>query len=193
MNDSKDSNNLYYIPGKQAVFAALVSGHHISLHSGDLYRYLLENKSAYENELTSLGYLLVYEHDYFYLQIRDDIRTNSDYSNKVLVFIAIMLEFIAQSSNDIMHTFYRSQGFERDQLPHFSTERYKTYMQHLKIESEKDLHTLLRNMHRSGFVDYRETENILRFLSPCQRFIQLATEVLERHKLQQVKQKDANK
>ncbi|OQX14751.1 MAG: hypothetical protein BWK73_08600 [Thiothrix lacustris] len=69
-------------------------------------------------------------------------------------------------------------------MPHFSTERYKNYMQHLSIEDDKALHVLLKNLHRSGFIDYRESENFLRFLSPCQRFIQLALDVLEQHKKQ---------
>ncbi|MEZ5538306.1 MAG: hypothetical protein R3F02_22090 [Thiolinea sp.] len=182
-----ESNNPFHIPGKQEVFEALVSGKHLSLHSGELYHYLLEHKEAYQAELASLGYVLVHEQDYFYLLSRDDNRTN-DYSHKVLVFIAIMLEFIAQTGNDMIDTLYRSRGFERDQLPHFSTERYKNYMQHLGIEDEKALHTLLRNLHRSGFIDYRESENFLRFLPPCQRFIQLALDVLEQHKKQQAEQ-----
>lgn len=185
MSDSTESNNPFYIPGKQEVFEALVSGRHLSLHSGELYHYLLEHKVAYQAELESLGYALVHEHDFFYLLVREDNKVKSnEYSHKVLVFITIMLEFIAQSGNDIIDTLYRSRGFERDQLPHFSTERYKNYMQHLGIEDDKALHVLLKNLHRSGFIDYRESENFLRFLSPCQRFIQLALDVLEQHKKQ---------
>lgn len=175
-----NQRNPFYIPGKQEVFSALVSGKHISPHSGELYRYLQEHQQDYMAELETLGYTLSHEQDYYYLQTQDD--KASDYSRKALVLIAVMIESIAQKGHDIIETLYRPQGFERDQLPHFSTERYKNYMQHLGVEDEKSLNTLLRNLDRSGFIEYREAENFLRFLSPCQRFIQLALDVLEQQK-----------
>lgn len=184
MSESEHSNNPFHIPGKQAVFEALTSGKHISLHSGELYRFLQEHQADYEAELATLGYCLIHEQDYYYLQAREEGKA-SDYSRKALVFIAIMLESIAQTGQDMVETLYRTQGFERDQLPHFTTERYKTYMQHLDIENEKSLSTLLKNLHRSGFIEYREAENFVRFLSPCQRFIQLALDVLEQQKQQE--------
>jgi len=183
MSDTDHSDNPFHIPGKKMVFEALVSGKHLSLHSGEVYRYLQQHESEYQNELSTLGYTLVHEQDYYYLQVQDENKA-SDYSRKALVFIAIMLEFIAQKGQNIIETLYCSQGFERDQLPHFSSKRYKSYMQHIGIDDEKALNTLLKYMDRSGFVEYRDNENFLRFLSPCQRFINLALQVLEQQKKQ---------
>lgn len=184
MTNQKHHENPFFIPGKQAVFEALTSGKHISLHSGELYRFLEEHMTDYITELETLGYTLMHEQDFYYLQAREENK-GSDYSKKALVFIAIMLESIAQSGRDMIETLYQSQGFERDRLPHFSTDRYRNYMQNLGIEDSKALNALLKSMHRSGFIEYHEPENLLRFLSPCQRFIQLALDVLEQHKKDQ--------
>lgn len=170
----------FAIPGKKEVFQALVSGMHISLHSGELYRFLQENPDDYKSEFKTLGYTLTHEQDYYYLHSENENKTN-DFSRKALVFFSIMLESIANDGGDVLEAFFRHNGFERDQLPHFNTERYRNYMQHLDIDKERQLTTLLKNMHRSGFIEYRDTENFIRFLSPCHRFLKVSLEILGRH------------
>ena len=184
MNEDELTNQIeasaFAIPGKKAVFQALVSGMHISLHSGELYRFLQEHPDDYKSEFKTLGYTLIHEQDYYYLQAENENK-NNDFSRKALVFISIMLESIANEGGDILETFFRANGFERDHLPHFSTERYHNYMQHLDINEEKQLTTLLKNMHRSGFIEYRDAENFIRFLSPCHRFLKISLEILDKH------------
>jgi len=170
----------FAISGKKEVFQALVSGMHISLHSGELYRFLQEHPDDYKSEFKTLGYTLIHEQDYYYLQAENDNKTN-DFSRKVLVFISIMLESIANEGGDVLEAFFSSSGFDRDRLPHFSTERYRNYMQHLDISEEKQLTMLLKNMHRSGFIEYRDAENFIRFLSPCHRFLSISLEILDKH------------
>ena len=177
------SDSVFDIPGKKEVFQALVSGMHISLHSGELYHYLGNNLDDYQTELATLGYHLVHELDYFYLQDQEDERPN-DYSRRCLVFITIMIESIANTGGDIMETLLSESGFEVDQLPHLSTERYRNYMQNLDIGETRQLKSLLNNMHRSGFVEYREIDNFLRFLSPVNRYLQLSLDILEQHNKQ---------
>ena len=176
-------DNRFDIPGKAEVFQALVGGMHISLQSGELYHYLSNHSEAYTTELATLGYELIHELDYYYLQPFDDDRSN-DYTKRCLVFITIMIESIANSSKDIVETLFSEKGFECDQLPHFNTERYRNYMQNMEVGEERQLRALLNNMHRSGFIEYREADNSMRFLTPSNRFIQLSLEILEQHKKQ---------
>ena len=171
----------FAISGKKEVFQALVSGMHISLHSGELYRFLQEHTGDYKAEFKTLGYTLIHEQDYYYLQAENNTKIN-DFSRKALVFISIMLESIANEGGDVLEAFFSSSGFERDRLPHFSTERYRNYMQHLDINEEKQLTTVLKNMHRSGFIEYRDAENFIRFLSPCHRFLSLSLKILDKHR-----------
>ena len=170
----------FSIPGKKEVFQALVSGMHISLHTGELYHFLQENSEKYVAEFKTLGYKLIHEQDYYYLQSDNENKAN-DFSRKILVFISIMLESIANEGGDVVEAFFRSNGFERDLLPHFTTERYRNYMQHLEINEERQLTALLKNMHRSGFIEYHDSENFIRFLSPCNRFLNISLEILDRH------------
>ena len=171
------------IPGKAAVFQALVGGMHVSLQSGELFHYLSSHADDYKIELATLGYELVHELDYYYLQPFDDDRSN-DYSKRCLVFVTIMIESIANASNDIIETLFSEQGFECDQLPHFTTERYRNYMQNMEVGEDRQLRALLNNMHRSGFIEYSEADNFMRFLTPSHRFLQLSLEVLEQHNKQ---------
>lgn len=182
MNDEliPESTGAFDIPGKAAVFQALVSGMHISLQSGELFHYLSQHTEDYKIELATLGYALVHELDYYYLKPVDDDRSN-DYSKRCLVFVTIMIESIASSAQDIVETLFSEQGFECDQLPHFSTERYRNYMQNMEVGEDRQLRALLNNMHRSGFIEYREADNFMRFLTPSHRFLQLGLEILEQH------------
>ena len=176
-------SSVFDIPGKKAVFQALISGMHISLHSGELYHYLNNNLDDYRTELATLGYELAHEMDYFYLQDQQDERSN-DYSRRCLVFVTIMIEAISNTGGDILETLLSESGFEVDQLPHLSTERYRNYMQNLDIGETRQLKSLLNNMHRSGFVEYREIDNFLRFLTPVNRYLQLSLDILEQHNKQ---------
>lgn len=171
------------IPGKKDVFQALVSGMHISLHSGEVYHYLNDHLDDYQTELETLGYHLIHELDYFYLQDHQDERPN-DYSKRCLVFVTIMIETLSNTGTDILETLLSETGFEVDQLPHLSTERYRNYMQNLDIGETRQLKSLLNNMHRSGFVEFREGDNFLRFLSPVHRYLQLSLDILEQHNKQ---------
>lgn len=175
--------SIFDIPGKKQVFQALVSGMHISLQSGELYHYLNNNLDNYRTELETLGYQLVHEMDYFYIQDHQEERAN-DYSRRCLVFVTIMIETISNTGADILETLLSETGFEVDQLPHLSTERYRNYMQNLDIGETKQLRSLLINMHRSGFVEYREIDNFLRFLTPVNRYLQLSLDILEQHNKQ---------
>lgn len=176
-------SSVFDIPGKAQVFQALVSGTHISLQSGELFHYLSNHSEAYKTELGTLGYELIHELDYYYLQPFDDDRSN-DYSKRCLVFITIMIESIASAANDVVETLFSEQGFECDQLPHFTTERYRNYMQNMEVGEDRQLKALLNNMHRSGFIEYREADNFMRFLTPSNRFLQLSLEILEQHNKQ---------
>jgi len=178
-DDTSDASG-FDIPGKALVFQALVGGMHISLQSGELFHYLSHHTAAYKTELATLGYELIHELDYYYLQPFDDERSN-DYSKRCLVFITIMIESIANAAQDIVETLFSEQGFECDQLPHFSTERYRNYMQNMEVGEDRQLRALLNNMHRSGFIEYREVDNFMRFLTPSNRFLQLSLDVLEQH------------
>ena len=177
------SSSVFDIPGKAEVFQALVSGMHISLQSGELFHYLSNHTENYKTELATLGYELIHELDYYFLQPFDDDRSN-DYSKRCLVFITIMIESIANTSQDLVESFFSEQGFECDQLPHFTTERYRNYMQNLEVGEDRQLRALLNNMHRSGFIEYREEDNFMRFLTPSHRFLQLSLDILEQHNKQ---------
>lgn len=178
-----DSGSVFDIPGKAEVFQALVGGAHISLQSGELFHYLSNNADDYTTELATLGYELIHELDYYYLRPFNDDRSN-DYSKRCLVFITIMIESISNAAQDIVETLFSENGFEVEQLPHFSTERYTNYMQNMDISEDRQLRALLNNMHRSGFIEYREADNYLRFLTPSHRFLQLSLEILEQHNKQ---------
>jgi hypothetical protein len=39
-------------------------------------------------------------------------------------------------------------------------------------------------MHRSGFIEYREEDNFMQFLTPSHRFLQLSLDILEQHNKQ---------
>lgn len=178
---SDKATSIFDIPGKKQVFQALVSGMHISLHSGELYRFMQKHYNEYKTEFNTLGYSLVHEQDYYYLQTQDENKAN-DISQRILVFVCIMLESIADEGGDVLESFFRLHGFEKDRLPHFSTERYRNYMQHLDINEDRQLTTLLKNMNRTGFIEYRDSENFIRFLSPCNRFLKISLEILDKHK-----------
>jgi len=180
--DNKASS-VFDIPGKAQVFQALVGGMHISLQSGELFHYLSNHTEDYKTELATLGYELIHELDYYYLQPFNDERSN-DYSKRCLVFITIMIESIANSAQDIVETLFSERGFECDQLPHFSSERYRNYMQNMEVGEERQFRALLNNMHRSGFIEYREADNFMRFLTPSHRFLQLSLDILEQHNKQ---------
>lgn len=188
MSNEVSEESVFYIAGKQEVFQALVSGMHISLSHGKLYRYLHEFPDQYREEFTTLGYNLIHEQDYYYLEQQDETKV-SVFSRKCLVFISIILESIANNGTDVVDSFYSQQGYDRDQLPHFTLERYRNYMQYVDIQDEKQLNTLLKNMHRSGFVKYNESENNIQFLSPCHRFLQLALDVLQSYENKEAEDK----
>jgi len=95
-----------------------------------------------------------------------------------------MIESIANSAQDIVETLFSERGFECDQLPHFSSERYRNYMQNMEVGEERQFRALLNNMHRSGFIEYREADNFMRFLTPSHRFLQLSLDILEQHSKQ---------
>ena len=181
--EDKRSSSVFDIPGKAAVFQALVGGTHISLQSGELFYYLNTHAEDYKTELATLGYELVHELDYYYLQPFNDDRSN-DYSKRCLVFITIMIESISNEAKDIVETLFHELGFEVDNLPHFSTERYRNYMQNMEVGEDRQLKTLLNNMHRSGFIEFREADNFMRFLTPSHRFLQLSLDILEQHSKQ---------
>ena len=126
---------------------------------------------------------LIHELDYYYLQPFNDDRSN-DYSKRCLVFITIMIESISNEAKDIVETLFHETGFEIDNLPHFGTERYRNYMQNMDVGEDRQLKALLNNMHRSGFIELREADNFMRFLTPSHRFLQLSLDILEQHNKQ---------
>jgi hypothetical protein len=178
-----DTNSVFDIPGKAEVFQALVGGMHISLQSGEIFYYLSNHAKDYKTELATLGYELIHELDYYYLQPFNDDRSN-DYSKRCLVFITIMIESISNEAKDIVETLFHETGFEIDNLPHFSTERYRNYMQNMEVGEDRQLKALLNNILRSVFIEFHEADNFMRFLTPSHRFLQLSLDILAQHSKQ---------
>ena len=182
-SEDTETSSVFDIPGKAEVFQALVGGAHISLQSGEIFYYLSNHAEDYKTELATLGYELIHEMDYYYLQPFNDDRSN-DYSKRCLVFITIMIESISNEAKDIVETLFHETGFEIDNLPHFGTERYRNYMQNMEVGEDRQLKALLNNMHRSGFIELREADNFMRFLTPSHRFLQLSLDILDEYNKQ---------
>ena len=179
-SEDTETSSVFDIPGKAEVFQALVGGTHISLQSGEIFYYLSNHAEDYKTELATLGYELIHELDYYYLKPFNDDRSN-DYSKRCLVFITIMVESISNEAKDIVEALFNEAGFEIDNLPHFSTERYRNYMQNMEVGEDRQLKALLNNMHRSGFIQYHEADNFMRFLTPSHRFLQLSLDILAQY------------
>jgi hypothetical protein len=94
------------------------------------------------------------------------------------VFVFILIEFLSDQGESVVDTLM-TRTFSVVDLPHFKSARYRAYLKEAGISREDDLHGLLRQLERFGFVQ-RNTDNTFNFRAPAYRFFDICIEILNR-------------
>lgn len=162
------------LPHLREIFDLLRRGRHIAEADADVYWALKDNLDKYVAFFDQLGFTLTAHGRGFYY-FHEPV-TFSDRSRRMAVFMFVLIEHLADHGESIEDTLL-SHTFRVEDLPHFTSDRYRGYMKEAGIADSADLLNVLRGMELLGFVR-REDDSALRFLRPIYRFLDLCLEML---------------
>lgn len=162
------------LPHLREIFDLLRRGRHLAEADADYYWALKDNFEKYAAFFDQLGFTLTaHGRGFYYFHERV---TFSDRSRRMAIFMFILIEHLADRGAAIEEVLL-SGVFRLDELPHFASDRYRSYMKEAGIADAADLQNVLRGMELLGFLR-REEEGSIRFLRPVYRFLDLCLEVL---------------
>jgi len=168
------SDETQTLPQMAEVFDALRKGRHICAEDGALYFALRDNRAAYEQLFTDLGFdFQEHARSFFYFRGTAPL---SERAERMAVFMFILIEALATQGETVEESLM-TRRFNPDELTHFQTERYRTYMREVGVNASSDLTDLLKAMERLGFVELAPN-GTFRFRPPACRFLDLCLEML---------------
>jgi hypothetical protein len=173
-NAGKPSNQaMGTLPHLRGVFEALRQGRHLSLADGLLYQSLEDDREVFSNLFEQLGFeLKKHRRDFYYFCSPN---TMSERSERIAVFMFILIEWITDQGNNIEEALM-SQQFISDELPHLTTLRYRDILAQLGILDSDGLDTIVTNMIRMGFAE-RVNEKVFAFRCPVYRFLDICQDI----------------
>jgi hypothetical protein len=163
-------------PCIKEVFEALSRGRHISAYDPELYADLQLHFELYKHLFQALGFALESNARGFYYFEREG--SASDAIEQAAVFLWIIVDWMADKGMSISEQI-TLHDFVTAELPHFQTDRYRSYMDRLKVTDEASVRRLLLAMNRFGFLRSNNDYANFKFLPPIYRLLQ-AAEVVAR-------------
>lgn len=164
------------LPKLQEIFDELRRGRHLCAADGELYRALRDNIAAFQDLFGRLGFRLqAHQRDFFYFRGQDSL---SPQASRMAVFVFILIESLSDQGEPVVDTFM-TRTFTLADLPHFKSARYRAYLKEAGVPKEEDLHGLLRQLERFGFIQ-RNTESSFTFRTPAYRFFDVCIDILNR-------------
>lgn len=156
-------------------FEALVKGRHISSFDGEVFYDLQQNFDAYRTVFDALGYELHnHPRGFFYFH---KAGSSSDAVEQAAVFVWIMVDWMSDQGMSITEEI-TTREFQLSQLPHLQSDRYRSYMERLKLPDEAQMRSLLMTMSRRfGFIRTSNDYVSFRFLPAVYRLLDAAQEV----------------
>jgi hypothetical protein len=171
--DDADVKTFVELPGLREIFEALRLGRHICQPDGRIYNQLNENYDAYNALFAQLGFdLKKHRRDFYYFHSPNSM---SGQSEKMAVFMFILIEHIADKGHNIEETLMNQQ-FAYNQLPHLKNARYKNIMNQLDVLDEDGLIDIVANMDRTGFAEHLNDSSFA-FRSPIYRFLDICQDI----------------
>ncbi len=151
------------------LFQALSKGKHLCTDDGDLYFALHRRYAEYETLFRQLGFALRrHPRNFFYFD-GDDV---GEVAQRIAVFFYILVEHIGDRGLAVEEAIMTKEWKVSD-LPHFSTERYRDYMQQVGVTSPDDLHRLvISRLESFGFSSWVPPEHF-RFRAAAYRLLDL--------------------
>jgi hypothetical protein len=166
------------LPDLQEIFESLRQGRHICQLDGRIYHQLSENYNTYYALFDKLGFALKkHRREFYYFHSTNSMSVQSE---KMAVFMFILIEYIADQGHNIEDTLMNQQ-FAFNQLPHLKNARYKNIMSQLNVLEEEDLINIISHMDRTGFAE-RLNDAYFAFRSPVYRFLDICQDISSKHK-----------
>ena len=130
------------------LFHALSKGKHICVDDGDLYFALHRRYPEYEILFGQLGFALRrHPRNFFYFD-GDDV---GDVAQRIAVFFYILVEHIGDRGLAVEEAIM-AREWNVSELPHFSSDRYRGYMQQVGVTGPDDMQRLvLTRLESLGF------------------------------------------
>jgi len=175
MNKQDEINVRVFVelPSLQEIFEALRQGRHICQTDGHIYNHLNENYNAFNVLFGQLGFELKrHRRDFYYFHSPNSM---SGQSEKMAVFMFILIEHIADKGHNIEDTLMNQQ-FAYNQLPHLKNARYRGIMSQLDVLDEDNLINIVTNMERTGFAE-RLNDSLFAFRCPIYRFLDICQDI----------------
>ena|SRR3989339_1559736 len=179
-NQHEDTKAYINLPGLQEIFEALRQGRHICQGDGEIYRQLSERHDDFISLFSQLGFeLKKHRRNFYYFHSSN---TMSGQSEKMAVFMFILIESIADQGHNIEDTLMNQQ-FTYGNLSHLTIARYREIMNQLEIFDENGLIGIVSSMARIGFVECINDISFA-FRSPIYRFLDVCQDIAQNHKSQ---------
>ena len=178
---SSDSSELPYL---KRLFDDLRRGKHLAEGDGPHVHVLRENADAYARLFDALGFTLVQHPRGFFYFAADPSSNVTDQAGRMAVFTFILVESLADQGKQVEDTLM-THTFNVAELPHFSTDRFITYMRDVGVTSLDELRQVLKSMRRLGFAEL-VGDDLFRFRTPAYRFLDLCSELAAEHEESQL-------
>lgn len=156
------------LPLLRELFRRLARGRHLCVDDGELFWALDNAFDEYQQLFLALGFVLKrHARDFFYFE-GDGV---SEIAQRMAVFLFILIEKIGDEGRPVTDALLGAE-WTISRLPHFSTERYRKYMERLDVPDEARLRAVLQSLERYGFVQITGPDSF-RFRTPIYRFLDL--------------------
>lgn len=163
----------YNLPHLEEIFQHLCRGRHICSEDGNLYYALQDNTDAYHDLFSHLGFSMeVHSRDFYYFKGGKSL---SGRSEKMALFVFILIEYL-EGQGEPVEEGILNKSFMIGELPHFSSERYQSYMKEIGIDDSDDLHGIISNLEKFGFAQRKGDS--FRFRSPVYRFFDICSTIV---------------
>ncbi len=157
------------LPRLADVFRGLSRGRHICIDDGESYWALKENVALFHDLFEALGFkLIAHQKNFFYFEGDERL---SDASARLVVFVFILVEWLGDAGVLVEEELLRRE-FSIQELPHFATDRYRSYMVQVGVTDHDQFLLLVKTIERLGIAQLI-TESRLRFRTPIYRFLDL--------------------
>lgn len=168
------TTNPYALPYLEEIFGKLRRGEHICAEDGDYYYALRKDFDLFSDLFTQLGFRLeCHPRDFFYFRGKSPL---SETSSRLALFIFILMEYLEGKGEPVVETLL-TKSFAMDELPHLTTDRYRSYMKEAGVEDDEALEGLISNLSRLGIAQRKG--NTFRFRAPIYRFFDICLRILK--------------
>lgn len=151
----------------EEIFRELSRGRHLSAADGDLFAALEKYPTEYQALFKKLGFELVCDARGFYYFF--GARATANNVNRLALFLYILIDWLADNGEGITAAL-AGKSFNLNELPHLSSERYRSYLSHVGIATPADLAETIRTMENFGFLA-QTGDGTFRLLPPAHRIV----------------------